>query len=171
MTSTKIASAYQTGLTMAIFPNAMGFGYAVMKNAMSVEAEGIVREKKRPISNAQVLAKIREKMAYYQPDTIVVEKIEGSQKSKRIARLIEDIIDHAEQQMLEVFRFSREDIRFVFSNFSTYTKFEIAQKIMENIPKMRCKKILKRTPYESEHVNMAIFDAIARGVTYFYVEG
>ncbi len=171
MTENKTVVGYQTGLTMAIFPNAMGFGYAVMKNALSLEAEGMIREKKRPISNPEVLAKIREKIAYYQPDVLVVEKVKDNCKSKRIASLLQKVIDYAEENHISIHTYSREDIRFVFSNFNAYTKFEIAQKIRENIPTLKYKPIHKRKPYESEHVNMAIFDAISLVITYFYVEG
>jgi len=84
-------SNYQTGLTMALFPNGIGFGYAVMKDAVTVETAQVIAVKPRPISNDKTIEKIREKVAYFEPETIVIESPSSASKSKRIIKLLKKI--------------------------------------------------------------------------------
>lgn len=160
---------YPSGLTMAIFPNAIGFGYAVMKDAITVEDAQVVAIKQRPIDNQLVLNKVREKIAYFEPETIVVENTNQSKKSKRVSKLIQGIIDFAEERGVEVATYSRDDIRFVFSNFNAHSKHEIAKVIAENVDLMKHRLMKKRRCFEGEAYATGSFDAVSLGVTHFYI--
>jgi len=160
---------YDTGLIMAIFPNALGFGYAVMKDALTVEATESVAIKPRPISNIDVLERIRQKIAYYEPSTLVIEDHTKSRKSKRVSKLLKKLIEFAEERSITIYTYSRQDIRFAFSNFNAHTKHEIAQTIAEHIPRMKQKLMHKRKCYEGEAYMAGSFDAVSLGITHFYM--
>ncbi|MCP4181191.1 MAG: hypothetical protein GY756_25795 [bacterium] len=160
---------YKSGLTMALFPNALGFGFAIMKDALTVEISQTVAVKPRPISNAKALKKIREKIAYYEPNTIIVEDYQKSKKSKRVSKLLKEILQFCEERNIDFYTYSRKDIRFVFSNFNAHTKHEIAKVISENVDSMKNKLIEKRKCYEGEAYVTGAFDAVSLGITHFYM--
>jgi hypothetical protein len=160
---------YKTGLTMAIFPNALGFGFAIMKDALTVEIAQVIAVKPRPISNAKVFEKIREKIAYYEPDTIIIEDYQKSRKSKRIVKLLKELTNFAKERAISFYAYSRKDIRFVFSNFNAHTKYEIAKVISENVESMKNRLIEKRKCYEGEAYVTGAFDAVSLGITHFYM--
>ena len=141
---------YKTGLTMALFPNALGFGFTIMKDALTVEIAQTVAVKPRPVSNAKAMKKIREKVAYYEPDTIVIEDYQKSKKSKRVSKLLKEISEFCKERNIDFYTYSRKDIRFVFSNFNAHTKYEIAKAISKNVDSMKDRLIEKRKCYEGE---------------------
>jgi hypothetical protein len=163
------SSSQKTGLTMALFPNGLGFGYAIMNNALTVEIAQSVAVKPRPISNSRVINKIREKVAYYEPDTIVIEDYMSSRKSKRVSRLLRDITTFCEERGIKLCKYSRKDIRFVFSNFNAHTKYEISKIISQNVEYMKRWSIEKRKCFEGESHLAGAFDAVSLGVTHFYM--
>lgn len=165
----QVSNDYATGLTMALFPNGLGFGFAIMKDALTVEIAQSLAVKPRPISNAKVMKKIREKVAYYEPDTIVIEDYQNSRKSKRVSKLLKEIVTFCEERNITIYKYSRKDIRFVFSNFNAHTKHEIAKVITENVEYMKHWEIEKRKCFEGEPHIAGAFDAISLGVTHFYI--
>ena len=165
----QVTRSHKSGLTMALFPNALGFGFAIMKDALTVEIAQTVAIKPRPISNIKALDKIREKVAYYEPDTIVIEDYVESRKSKRISKLLEEISHFCKERNIGFYTYSRKDIRFVFSNFNAHTKHEIAKVISENINSMKDRLVEKRKCYEGEAYVTGAFDAVSLGITHFYM--
>ena len=154
---------------MSVFPNGLGFGYAVMKNAVTIEVANVVPVKPRPISNSKAFQKIREKIAYFEPDTIVVENYRKSYKSKRVSILIQKLIHFTKERGIELFCYSRKDIRFTFKNFGAHTKHEIAQVIVKEVPHLKDRMMKKRRCWEGEGYTTGIFDAVALGITHFYM--
>ena len=159
----------KSGLIMTIFPNALGFGFSIMKDALTVEMAQTVAVKPRPISNAKALKKIREKIAYYEPNTIIIEDYQKSRKSKRVSKLLKGISEFCKERNIDFFTYSRKDIRFVFSNFNAHTKYEIAKTISENVDSMKDRLIEKRKCYEGEAYVTGAFDAVSLGITHFYM--
>lgn len=161
--------SHKSGLIMALFPNALGFGFAIMKNALTVEIAQTVAVKPRPISNTKVLKKIREKIAYYEPDTIIIEDHQKSRKSKRVSKVLKEIVKFCNERNIEFYVYSRKDIRFVFSNFNAHTKYEIAKVISKNVKSMKDRLIEKRKCYEGEAYLTGAFDAVSLGITHYYI--
>lgn len=166
---TQNVKKYSSGLIMAIFPNALGFGFAVMKDALTVEIAQTIAVKPRPVSNAKTLDKIREKIAYYEPDIIIAEDYQKSRKSNRVSKLLKDLQEFARVRHIDFHSYSRQDIRFVFSNFNAHTKYEIAKAITENIDYMKDVLIERRKCYEGESHVTGAFDAVSLGITHFYM--
>jgi Holliday junction resolvasome RuvABC endonuclease subunit len=156
-------------IILSLYPNSIGFGYAIMDNALSVINSQVVQV--RPISNTQALKRIKEIITYYEPKIVVIENYHGigSLKSKRIQKLIEAITRYAIQKNLKIHKYSRSDIRFVFSNFNAHTKYEISCIIAENIKSMEYKLMKPRKISESEKYMAGAFDAVSLGVTHYFM--
>jgi Holliday junction resolvasome RuvABC endonuclease subunit len=168
MTS-KVIENKKEQLVLALYPNAIGFGYAVMTNALDVLVSQVVNI--RPISNKHTLRRIKEIINYYQPQIVIIEDYRGigSRKSKRIKRVIDMICTYANQQHLKICKYSRSNIRYVFSNFNAHTKHEIACVIAGNVKNMERKLREPRKINESEKYVAGAFDAVSLGVTHFYL--
>lgn len=160
---------YQSGLIMAIYPNSLGFGLAVMKNAIELEIAQVVSVKPRPISNEKIMDRIREKIAYYEPDTIVIKDCDSQLGSKRTIKLKKKLVDFLKGRGINHVLYSRADIRFAFSNFNAHTKHEIATTIAKHLPQMEKLLMNKRKCYEGEAYTTGAFDAVSLGITHFYM--
>lgn len=157
-------------IILSIYPNSIGFGYAVMSSALTVLNSQVVQVK--PVSNVQAMKRIREIINYYEPKVVVIEDYKGigSRKSKRIQKMIDTISRYAHTKYLKTYSYSRSDIRYVFSSFNAHTKYEIACVIAENVKNMEHKLMKKRKTSESEKYMAGAFDAVSLGVTHFYME-
>ena len=158
-------------ITMSIFANSRGFGYALMKNSLDVLDAKIITI--RPVANQNVITRIKELIDYYEPQVVVLEKYDdfGIRKSKRIMKLIDLITDYVEEKNHQVFKYSRKDIRFAFSNYNAHTKYEIACVIAQNVKTLNPLLMEPRKVYESEKYTTGVFDAVSLGFTHFYLEG
>lgn len=74
----------------------------------------------------------------------------GFHRPIRIQRVIDAIARYAQKKHLKAIKYSRSDIRYVFSNFNAHTKYEIACVIAENIKSMEYKLMSPRKASESE---------------------
>lgn len=81
-----------------------------------------------PISNNEILKKVKEKIHFYLPELIILEDAEcfGSRKGKHVRRAISKIEKYAQSEKLNVSKYSRNDISFVFNSFNAHSKYEIA---------------------------------------------
>lgn len=160
-----------TNVVIALFVHSRGFALAVFENALTVLNAYNVVIHKYPIQNKSVLKKIKEKIDFYLPDVVILEdpKGFGSRKSKRITKLISLIEKYANTSNLNVIKYSRNNIRFVFNTFGATSKYEIAKVITENIQNLPITLPCKRKSHEPEHYCMNIFDAISLGVTHYYL--
>ena len=156
-------------IALSIYPNSIGFGYAVMTNSLTVISSRVVQVK--PISNNVTLKRIKEIINYYEPKIVVIEDYQGigSRKSKRIQKMIDAISRYALKKHLKTSTYSRADIRFVFSSFNAHTKYEIACAIADNIKIMEHKLMKPRKISESEKYMAGAFDAVSLGITHFYM--
>ncbi len=156
-------------IILTLYPNSIGFGYAVMTNALTVISSQVVQV--RPISNTHALKRIKELIDYYEPKIVVIEDYNGigSRKSKRIQKMIDAIAQYGVKKNLKTLKYSRANIRYVFSNFNAHTKYEIACVIAENIKNMEYKLMKPRKISESEKYMAGAFDAVSLGITHFYM--
>lgn len=154
---------------LAIYPNALGFGFAFMENALTLKDYQIVTA--RPMSNNTLMSRICDYIDYYEPDIVVVEDYKGKQskKSKRVTKLIISISEYAQSKNIKTVFYSREQIKFVFSEFNAKTKYEISKTITENIPEL--KKLLKpkRKLWEAEPYSQGVFDAVSLAITHYFL--
>jgi len=154
---------------LALYPNPKGFGYALMEDPLIVNHCQVVVI--RPISNKKLMKRIREYIDYFKPSIVVLEDYNGKQsrKSKRVEHLIDQIRSEAKKRGIDIASYSRERIRYVFRRFDAWNKHEISEVIVRNIDSLKCYLRPKRLFYKSEPYTMGIFDAVALGVTHYYL--
>lgn len=154
---------------LAIYPNALGFGFAFMENAVTVKDYQIVTA--RPKSNASLMKRVIDYIEYYEPNIVVLEDYEGKQsrKSNRIKKLIDCIKEYADSKDIKTTIYSRAHIKMVFSGFKSKTKYEITRTISENIPELKKLMKPKRKIWESESYSQGIFDAVSLGISHYYL--
>lgn len=160
----------RTKVVMAIFVHSRGFSIAILEDALTVLNAYNVVLHNYPISNKDILSKVKEKIDFYLPEVVILEDSEGygSRKGKRVVKAIRLIEDYAESQKLKVTKYSRNDIRFVFNTFNAYSKYEIAKVITENVKKLPLELPEKRESHKPAHYSMTIFDAVSLGITHYY---
>jgi hypothetical protein len=114
-----------TQLICAIYPSTRGFGYAVFEGPNSLVDWGVKGVRGRQ-KNLATLRKVRELLAFYRPDVLVLEDYQGrgSRRAKRIQALINLMSAHAAAARLPTAVYSRSDVR---ASFSLTTKREIAK--------------------------------------------
>lgn len=160
----------RTRVVLSIFAHSRGFGIAVLEDALTVLNAYNVVIHKYPISNRDIMNRIKEKVDFYLPEVVILEDANGfgSRKSKRIQKVITMIEQYVLSKKLLVNKYSRNDIRFVFNSFNAHSKYEIAKVISENVKQLPIKLPKKRKSHEPEHYSMNIFDAISLGITHYY---
>ena len=159
----------ETKQVLAFYPNALGFGFVFMENALSLKSYQTVVI--RPMCNKRILKRIAEYVDYYEPDIVVLEDVSGnngSRKSKRVKKLISQIQNYITNKNLKVHTYSREQIRFVFSQFEARSKHDIATILAEHIQELKKHLRPKRKIFQAESHTMGIFDAVALATTHYY---
>lgn len=160
----------RNNVIMALFLHSRGFSIAILEDALTVINAYNVVLHSYPISNNEILKKVREKIQFYLPELIILEDAEGfgSRKGKRVRKAIAKIEKYAKSEKLNVSKYSRNDIRFVFNSFNAHSKYEIAKVITENVKNLPISLPEKRLSHKPEHYSISIFDAIALGITHYY---
>jgi hypothetical protein len=159
----------KTNITLALYPNHRGFGFAFFENPKTPLDCGLVTI--RPISNEDCMKRIRNIIEYYKPTLIIVQDTKETypRKSPRVKKLIQHIERYATSQHLTVTSYGRDQIRFVFEQFKAVTKYEIAKTIVRWLPQFAHKLPKVRKVWMCEDYNMGTFDAMSLAITHFYL--
>lgn len=159
----------KTNIVYAIYPNATGFGFVIMKNANKLIDYGSVRI--NPICNRKILERIKKSIDYFRPTILILSDphSKSSRTGKRTRKLILKIIEYADFLNLPTELYSRDQIRNVFEIHGTVTKYEIAQYLLADFKELEPKKPRERKLWVSEDRNMAIFDALSLALTWFWL--
>jgi hypothetical protein len=153
-------------LVFAVFPSTRGFGYALFEGPQSLIDWGVKAARCRQ-KNLESLQKIRELVAFYRPDVVVLEDYEGpgSRRAKRIRTLINLTAAHAAEEGMSTAFFSRAAVR---ACFGLETKREIAEAIARELPELEPRMPPVRRIWMSEDRRMSIFDAASLAMTFFH---
>ena len=147
---------------LAIAPSTRGFGFAVLEG-LDMLADWGVKEAKGDKNN-QSLRKVKELVAHYMPDVIVLQDTspKDCRRSLRIKTLSRRIISLASRQKIKVELFSDQQLKDVFFADGKGTKDARAQIVAARFPEELASRLPpKRKPWKSEDHRMAIFDAVA----------
>jgi len=160
-----IHKRFSAELVFAVFPSARGFGYAVFEGPKSLVDWGVKGVRGRQ-KNLASLTKVRELLAFYRPDVLVLEDYEGhgSRRARRIEILFNLIAAHAEGEGMRTASFSRAEVR---DSFGLTAKREIAESIVREFPELEPRLPPVRRIWMSEDRRMNIFDAAALAITFF----
>ena len=153
---------------LAIDPTTRGFGFAVFESQTTLIDWGV--KSTRTEKQAKTLTKIRELIRHYQPQVLVFEDCagRGSRRCRRIKCLLHSLRDLALRERLTCRRLSPAQVRRIFQVFGATTKHQIALAVAQQLPELAPNLPPYRKPWMSEDYRMAIFDATALALTYYY---
>jgi len=149
---------------LAIYLNSRGFGFAVLEGPDRLVDWGVVHvpggNRRRTLSKLAVIVN------RYQPDHLVTGHPKKSpHRGVRVRHLLTAIINVASNKRLQRTALSRAQVRRVFSKSRATTKRAIAMTIADHFPELEPRLPPVRKPWMSEDTRMAIFDAVALGLS------
>jgi hypothetical protein len=151
---------------LAIDPTSRGFGYIVLESPTTPVDWGV--KATRPKEEEKALAKVLELIRHYRPEVIVLEDHRGSRHCARIQSLLDEICRLTAAEGLKCRRIQVSGVKQVFRTFRANTKHEIAHAVAQQLPELAPRLPRYRKAWMSEDYGMAIFDAAALALTYFY---
>jgi hypothetical protein len=105
----------------------------------------------------------------FKPKYLVLEDGDAptSTRRPRIRELLRAMAQDACDDGYRVVRIPRLKVRQRFCVYGISSKDDIASAICEKYPELAPRLPKKRRPWESEHYSLALFEAVALGVTFF----
>lgn len=155
-------------LVLAIYPTTRGIAFALMKSPLAAIDWGIKGAYGRD-KNAMFLKKVAGLLDTNQPDVVVLEDPTSARlrRSARIGRLTRAIERLAEDQVVDVHRYSRPAVQECFGQFGARTRYEVAMAIATRVPAFERFLPPPRKLWMSEDARMGIFRAAALALTYY----
>ena len=151
---------------LAIDPTSSGFGFAVLEGP-----ESLVDWGGRSAINAQsAVGKVIGMLRQYRVDVLVVEDCGDarSRRGQRVRHLIQSMIVAARATSVECARVRITGVRRLFGGDVPTNKDTIARVIADHFGELAPRLPPKRKVWMTEPTRMAIFDAVAFGLTYYY---
>lgn len=146
------------------------FGYAVFEGHRVLLDSGLrfyraVGEAEAAMANKRLVALLKS----FSPSAIVIkrERWDRAQTSSHIRTLVEVVLEISSAHSIPIHLIQHDDVRRTFRNMGCETRDEIATTLAHIFPELVWKIPPKRRAWQSEHPRMAIFDAIALGLTYW----
>lgn len=113
-----------------------------------------------------VMERIDPLLALYSPSVVVLKKVGYASKMKKRRSVILAVKRKLAKRFIDVHMVERADVRQRFRESGNRTKYQIASTIAQMFPELRLKLPPKRRPWQTEHYNIAIFDAISLALAY-----
>ncbi len=156
-------------ITLILYPNVFGIGYVICENPQNILDFGL--KKVRPLTMKKYIEKIKWLYEFSKPDVVILRDYKGDdfKVSKRTQRVLDTLQELAMNMNLEVFSYSRTQIKEVFSTFGASSKYEIAKQLASWYPQLKSRMPVYRKSYMAESYHMAIFDAFSLAVVHFYL--
>ena len=156
---------------LAIYPSARGFAFVVFEGPDSPFDWG-TKEFRGSDKNAHSLSAITELVERYRPDAIVIEDFaeDGARRSSRIRRLYRSIVQLAQTECIDLFRYSKTQVRHCFGAVRRHDQVRHRDRDCKThsgirpSPPARSEKI-----WMSEDERQNLFDAAALGLTHYAV--
>jgi hypothetical protein len=145
-------------LVLAIYPTTRGIAFAMMKSPLAAIDWGIKGAYGRD-KNAMFLKKVAGLLE--DPTSARLRR------SARIGRLTRAIERLAEDQVIDVHRYSRAAVQECFGQFGARTRYEVAVAIATRVPAFERFLPPPRKLWMSEDARMGIFRAAALALTYY----
>lgn len=154
---------------LAIDPTSRGFGFAILEGPATLVDWGVSEIHGR--SPGIALVKLTDLLKHYEPDVLVVEDCtdSSSRRGPRARRLIEAACGLAASMGVQTTRITITAVCELFDDQGAMTKHSIATVIADHVPSLAKRLPPKRKPWMSEAERMAIFDATAFGLTFYFL--
>ena len=154
-------------IILSLYPDSRGIGYVCLQVPKGLYDYGITTAK--PISNRRLLKRTEKFIDHFKPKIVVLREQAKETNSDRNNKLIDAIVTLAGEKELQVFRYSKQQIRDVFEVFGASTKFGIVEQILKTFPDLAYRAPKQKKWYEREDYNMTLFNAVALALTHVYL--
>lgn len=163
--------AYQQTFVLAFYPTTHGYAFVLFEGEQAPFDWGVKEIRERD-KNARTLDELEKLLDRYHPEALVIEDTTRyrSRRVTRIKRLHRMIGHRAASRGIDVYRYSREDIRKCFVSVGAVTKYEIAKAVATHNPSFAHRLPRKRKIWMSEDPRQSLFDAAALGLTHYRFE-
>jgi len=157
-------------LVLTLYPNGVGMGYIISDNPKEIINYGVARI--LPLSKERYIKRLRKFLEIYEPSIVVIRGYLQSDKriSRRTKKMIEAFKLEAENRGLNVYTYTRDDIKNVFDQFGKNTKYHINKTICKWYPELKHRMPNLRRNTQSEHYQTGLFDAFSLMLTHHYIK-
>jgi Holliday junction resolvasome RuvABC endonuclease subunit len=154
-------------LTIAIHPNAWGYGWVALEGPFAPYDWGVLYMRKD--LNAQCLRRIEEMFRKFLPDTIVLEAYEPhvSARRERTTRLCRGVAALAIDRGVDVAVYTRQQVQSCFASVGARTRHEVAEAVARHLEILRPRLPKPRRAWEGEDRRTALFSAAALALTHY----
>lgn len=156
-----------TPVVLAIAPVSRGIGFAIFEGPKIPIDWGVKGARIQKEETCQ--RHVESLISFYQPDILVLERFDDDTNRARVAALNDKLSVLGSYTAVEVVRLHRDNIQAVFSEFGAKTKFGIAKTIAGWLPEMGLQMPRYRKPWMNEDHSMAMFEAAALALSYYYI--
>ena len=156
-----------TPVVLAVAPVSRGLGYALFEDPKSPIDWCVKTARFRKEEACQ--RHVESLITFYQPDVLVLQKFEETTNRSRVAALNDALSVLGAYTGVEVTRLDRNNVQTVFDEFGSKTKFGIAKTIAEWLPELGVQMPRYRRPWRNEDHSMAMFEAAALALSYYYI--
>jgi len=153
-------------VVLSVAPATRGMAYAIFEKETEPIDWGI--KTARINKNRKCEGYVESLISFYQPDVLVLERLEDNHRRERADQLLTTIEKLAVFKGVEVVRVSRDDVKTVFGQFGGSTKQSIAKTITLWFPELKHRMPRYRKPWLPEAHSMVLFECFALGLTYYY---
>ena len=143
------------------------FGFAVFKGPKQLLDWGGSTYPIPKVGSVPITKRISPLLEIYAPSVVIVRKITQGERYRDLRPVLSAIRKKAADYSAEVVFVGREEVRRAFGRFGKTTKYDIAAQVATFFPELMWKLPPLRKPWQTEHHNMAIFDAASLGIAYF----
>jgi len=159
---------YPQNLVLSIYAFTRGFAFVLFEGPGNPFDWG-VKDIRGQQKNLRVLDEIIKLIERYQPEVLLIEDtgVRTTRRISRIRKLYHMLARLAEAQCIELYRYTKTDVRECFESVGASTKYEIAKVIALQIPVLAHRLPRYRKAWMSEDPRQSLFDAAALGVTYY----
>jgi len=160
---------YSPELCLTLYPNAKGKGYVISESPKELVNYGV--SKVRPI-HKDFIKRLQKFLTQYRPTLIILRDYnpQDYRISKRIKKVLNNFKDLAQQNDIPVHSYNREQIKEVFEMFGKTNKYGISKSIANFYPELQHRMPNLRKNCDSEHYQMAVFDAFSLMLTHYYIK-
>lgn len=160
----------ETTRLLALHVRPQRFGFAVFKGPKQLlDWGGGTYPPRSGRIAAQVSKRLDPLLRIYGPSVVIARKLSAREQRQYDLRPIVSVVKgHAAKHSAEFVPIGRKEVHQVFLRSDRkVTKYQIAAQVAICFPELLWKLPPPRKPWQKEHYNMAIFDAVALGISYF----